>query len=449
MYLQPVIYQILKWLAKWTIFGYFRKYKVIGKEQIPHDGSVIFVANHPSAFMDPVVVAAAVYRPLHFLAAGEYVGKGIQGWFFQHILHMIPIYRPSTRPGETHKNKDSFKKCHEHLANGGTLIIFPEGVSQTERKLKPLKTGTVRIASETQRLYNTRVTIVPIGLNYSDPHSFRSDLLIQIGTPIYLKNENGTSLSNEEIKQATSELESALKSLILHLPTPGAERVFEKLDAIFTRDLKHDLHVAYPDQVTEFEIQKNFTEAISFFKKNKPELFALTVEKMEKYEHQLSENNLIDKDIAELEDRLAYRRIGSFILGLPFFLVGFLCNYPPYRFTGWLSDKLSPDATFSGSFTLAIGLITFSLWYTSICLFAGIWFFGWWALLCPIILFITGLYALIYQTAAQQSNRRIVLRRLNREKPKLIQNLTTQRKALIELLKGCQEDYITHNQEDT
>lgn len=438
-----MIYAILKILSKLTIFGYFRKWSVTGKDVIPNNEPVIFVANHPSAFMDPIVVAASVYRPVHFLAAGEYVGKGIQGWFFQHVLHMIPIFRPSTRPRETHKNQDSFKRCHEHLGKGGTLIIFPEGVSLTERKLKSIKTGTVRIAIGAEQEYGKRVAIVPVGLNYSDPHQFRSDLLIQIGEPFYLseKFDPNKQYNSEEIKTLTTHLEERLRLLILHLPTPGTEKVFEKLDAIFTRDLKNELNISFEDQTSEFEMQKAFSDAIIFFKADKPELFSIAINKMEEYESDLIKNDLIDKDIAELKERLQYRRIWSFLLGAPFFLAGLIHNFVPYRASGWLANKLSSDPTFSGSFSLAMGLGLFTIWYTIIAITAGL-FVGWWALLYPVFMYATGIYALIYRTAANQSKRRIRLRKLANDKPEIIKNLSTKRETLISLFRGCQEDYL-------
>lgn len=439
-----MIYQLLKILSKLTIFGYFRKWSITGKENIPENDPVIFVANHPSAFMDPIVAAASVKRPVYFLAAGEYVGKGIQGWFFQRMLHMIPIFRPSTRPGETHKNQDSFKRCHEHLGKGGTLIIFPEGVSLTERKLKSLKTGTVRIAIGAEKEYNRSVAIVPIGLNYSDPHSFRSDLLIQIGKPFYLSNEDELqqTYNTEVIKELTLELENRLRSLVLHLPTPGTEKVFEKLDAIFTRDLKNELNITFSDQVSEFELQKGFSDAILYFQQEKPELYTITLDQMEAYENALTQADLIDKDIAGLSDQLKYRRVWSFLLGLPFFILGVINNVIPYKASGWLARKLTSDRTFAGSFVLAMGLGLFTIWYIGISILLGSVLFGWWALLYPILMYATGIYALIYLTAAKQSKRRIHLRQIAKQQPELIEDIKEKRNALITLFKGCQEDYL-------
>ena len=68
--------------------------------------------------------------------------------------------------------------------------------------------------------------------------------------------------------------------------------------------------------------------------------------------------------------------------------------------------------------------------------------FGWWALLYPILMYATGIYALIYLTAAKQSKRRIHLRQIAKQQPELIEDLKEKRNALITLFKGCQEDYL-------
>ena len=77
-----MIFALLKILSRLTIWGYFRRVKIVGREKIPKTGPYIFVANHPSAFMDPIVVASSLQPQVYFIAAGEYVGKGLKGWFF-------------------------------------------------------------------------------------------------------------------------------------------------------------------------------------------------------------------------------------------------------------------------------------------------------------------------------------------------------------------------------
>ena len=88
-----MIYAILKILSRLTIWGYFRKVKIVGRERIPKSGPYLFVANHPSAFMDPIVVASSIRPPVYFIAAGEYVGTGLKGWFFNKALHTLFAFK--------------------------------------------------------------------------------------------------------------------------------------------------------------------------------------------------------------------------------------------------------------------------------------------------------------------------------------------------------------------
>ncbi|NQY68695.1 MAG: 1-acyl-sn-glycerol-3-phosphate acyltransferase, partial [Flavobacteriales bacterium] len=136
--------RLLRVLLRFAVKGYFRSITINNLDRIPAKGPVLFVANHPSAFMDPIVVTIYIDRILHYLARGESFKNPISRFIFSR-LNMIPIYRASTSPDEMHKNKAVFQKCYDHLENRGAIIIFPEGVSKTERRLRPIKTGAARI----------------------------------------------------------------------------------------------------------------------------------------------------------------------------------------------------------------------------------------------------------------------------------------------------------------
>lgn len=448
-----MLYAILKILARLTIWGYFRRIKIIGREHIPKNGPYIFVANHPSAFMDPIVVGTSVRPAVHFIAAGEYVGKGLKGWLFQKLFHSIPVYRPTTQPGETHKNKDMFEKCHEHLLKKGALVIFPEGVSLTEKKLKPLKTGTVRIAigAEELRDFNLGVPIIPIGLNYSDPHEFRSDLFVKIGAPIYVKDhitaeENKEKETQIKITKAVTELlQEKMQETILHLHTDHDEALLEKLETIFARDVKAQFNIDYYDLESEFEMQKNFIEAINYSRNKSPELFRKTEEKVDHYITELEKNDLTDKDIGEFESRYHYYRIFSFVFGLPFFLFGLIHNFTPYKAVGFFTRKIKMDRTFEGSMSLAFGMGLFLIWYVALSWIVGYFWLGLYALLYPILMYSTGLYALIYATAIEQSIQRKKLRTLFKTNKELLRDLILQRREIVAVITAYQKEYLENH----
>lgn len=141
-----MLYKTLKLLFYLTTRAYYRSITIAGKNNLPNkDTPVLFVANHPSAFMDPILLGALVKRSLYFLARGDvFKNKMVQPIFNQ--LQMIPVYKADMSPGQMHKNESSFENCFEHLGQNNSLLIFPEGLSKTERRLRPIKTGTARIA---------------------------------------------------------------------------------------------------------------------------------------------------------------------------------------------------------------------------------------------------------------------------------------------------------------
>lgn len=448
-----MIYALLKILSKLTVWGYFRRVKIVGKSTIPKEGPYLFLANHPSAFMDPIVVATSVKPSVYFIAAGEYVGKGIKGWFFRKVLHMIPVYRPSTRPEEAHKNKDMFLKCHEHLANHGALLIFPEGVSLTEKKLKPLKTGAARIAigAEFEHALKLNIPIIPIGLNYSNPHQFRSDLFVKIAPPIYVKDfitdaSDIDSMSEQDVidlaREITDHIEKVMRSTILHIDTADDEILLSKLEAVFSIEVKRQFDFDYSNQEEELEMQKDFLKAIHFNRDQDPEGFDVTLVKVDAYLELLNDNGLSDKDIGEFKKRYLYKRVSTYILGLPFFLFGFIHNYIPYRAVGFISNRIKLEMTFQGSIVLALGLFIFTGWYIGISIMAGLLGLGWYALLYPVLCYFFGLYALIYATAFRHSILRRRLRKLVLNNNELMQNLFARRKVIIDEISVVQQAYL-------
>jgi len=66
-----MLYRIFKWLFLLAVRGYFRSIHIKGLENIPTSGPIVFVANHNSAFMDPIILAVHIKRSLFFLARGE------------------------------------------------------------------------------------------------------------------------------------------------------------------------------------------------------------------------------------------------------------------------------------------------------------------------------------------------------------------------------------------
>lgn len=162
--------------------------KVIGKENIPSDGSLIFAGNHKHA-VDPTLVMSSTNRIVHYMAKEE-LFKGLHGIVFKKI-GLIKIYRNKSNPL-------AVVEAENILNNGGTIGIFPEGTrNKTDKELLKFRHGTVVIAKKT----NTKILPFAIKGKY---RIFRKGAIIEFGKPIDVNDmeieEANDYLRNEVLK---------------------------------------------------------------------------------------------------------------------------------------------------------------------------------------------------------------------------------------------------------
>lgn len=172
---------------------FFRSVELSGRENVPVDGPVIFVGNHPNSLLDPVMVTTTCPRPVRF-AAKDVLFKGPLRPFLW-LLGSVPVKRrqdavagaaedaPVEGAPERVDNSAAFDELFAILAQGFAFGIFPEGISHTRPELAPLKTGAARIALGAAAK-GIPVQIVPVGLSYRRRDRMRSRVLVQFGTPI-------------------------------------------------------------------------------------------------------------------------------------------------------------------------------------------------------------------------------------------------------------------------
>lgn len=170
---------------------FYRRVEFHGAENIPRDGAVLLCANHVNALVDAVVVQAASPRPIHPIARSGL----FRSPFLRPILRTIqavPIYRrrpvedgaDSVAPATAVKNEDSFRRCFEYLQGKRVILIFPEGQSHSDPRLRALKTGAARLALGAVEHHGRLPQIVPVGLTFTHKGRFRANVLVQFGPPI-------------------------------------------------------------------------------------------------------------------------------------------------------------------------------------------------------------------------------------------------------------------------
>lgn len=181
-----MIWHFLSQPLAFVFFFFFKSIRVWNKSILNTPGPALLILNHPSAFTDPIAFTYVFY-PLrtHYLAGGIYFRSSWAAFFLKQ-LGIIPIYRIQDGGKSGLKNNDiTSARVIEALKQGKKVMIFAEGVSVQDRRLKPIKKGAARLAFEAQEALGTSpLHIIPIGVNYSDPSRFRSRLIYHIGEPI-------------------------------------------------------------------------------------------------------------------------------------------------------------------------------------------------------------------------------------------------------------------------
>lgn len=360
-----MMYRLLRRIIRISLAVFFKKLVVTGKEHIPSEGPLIIVANHPSTFMDPLIMAVLLKQRIGFLGNGGLFANKL----FAKVLgyfHVIPIYRKKdVKPGEKRDNKQSFAKCHEYLAANGTLLIFPEGNSYYELNLRQIKTGTARIALS----FEDDVQILPIALDYSDSIQFRSMVSITVNPPISVATYR-SAYAEDEVTGVKALTEGIRTSLAQHIPqTSGKkqEAFLIKAHAFYTtfHEPTADLH---QDAKRSLELRNQVSQALTFLQKADEPLYQTSQAKVFSFFDLLQKEGVTvgfftEKFLKKNRLLVCLGYFLQFLLLLPIYLFGLLTNYLPYILPSQVFNALKIDIEYKAPVQMVVGIITFPLFY--------------------------------------------------------------------------------------
>jgi 1-acyl-sn-glycerol-3-phosphate acyltransferase len=180
---QRLWYYFLRLYVKVGLRFYFKNIVIHGDENIPV-GPVIFAANHQNAFMDALMIVCFNSHFTHFLARADIFKKPFTRWLLT-TLNMVPIYRIRDGWQSLSENQKTFEACSKIFERDDAVVIFPEGNHGGQRRVRPLSKGFSRIAFEALKKNPAlKISIVPVGLNYSDHQKFRGSVSVYFGQPV-------------------------------------------------------------------------------------------------------------------------------------------------------------------------------------------------------------------------------------------------------------------------
>lgn len=401
-----MLYRILQFLMKRSLVAHYLEVKGVGFNNIPKKGPLLVAATHPNSFLDAIILATLIKRPLHFLARSDVFNSKLSNYILRK-LNLIPIYRLQEGHENLNRNDQTFKECYKILEEDGAILIFVEGISLIDMKLRPLKKGLARIAFgfAEKNNFNKNCSIVPVGLNYDRPKDFRSKINVGVGQiqkildyqeNYEINKSSAYSILNEvlfkELREHTVEVKE--ENYIIY-------KALAELDNCFGQNSLARKRLIANHIVSVSESNPN---TISELKKIVKESFALLKQYKLNYRKLKVNAGISIKDVILI------------LLASPLAMVAFIFNFIPMALAKVVSDKTVKLDEFYASVRLVLDTILWLIWtliftivFTQITI---------WGLVTPIVFYSLVQFYLNYYEKVKYVMATYRLTKLKKEKEK-------------------------------
>ena len=365
-----MFYSLIHKISVLAIKLFFNQISIQNKKIVSNTSPIIFVANHPNFFMDPLIIGSYCPRQLYFFAKSTLFNSPLKKRILTR-LNLVPVYRKIDDKENMGGNVNSFNKGYRILENNGAFLIFPEGISVGKRVLGKIKTGAARIGleAELKNDFDLNIVIIPIGLSYSDQVRFRSNIMIRFGSPIELSKFEKEYKRNEveTVKKVTLIIEKSLNNLTNYYQTDQIEDIVQGLELIYKMELMTELGMEVDNKNDDFIISKILTDAVQWYKDNELALIIEFREKLNEYIDLLKQLDIRDEflDPVRQEKRKwgKTKTILFLVIGSPLFIWGIITNYIPYILPRVLVEITNKDQSEEASWKLIYGFIFFVFYY--------------------------------------------------------------------------------------
>ncbi len=454
-----MFYLLLKLLIKTALKVFFREMNHAQKSDLPTHSTIV-VANHPNTFMDPFIVGSIFKQPLYFLAKGALFKSAFNRWFLGQ-MNMIPIFRAqdnqeleSSPEQMRERNEAAFKQCFDFMKKQGSLLIFPEGTSVAERRLRQIKSGAARIAlgAEASADFSLNLQIQAVGLNYTNSQRFRSRVFASCAAPILVKDYQALYLRSpqEAIKKLTHDIEEALKGEMIIIETDEDDLLIKRIEQIFKANFATEAQKSMGLQ--NFEMTQEIVKAYHYFKGTEPERVWQLAQHIQRYFSTLNRLALKDSALADSQERNnlwldSLKSLFFLLLGFPLYLFGLMNNYPAYILPSKIAHWLTKEKEYVAPIMMSSGIFTFSICY-ALQISGFHWLFqnGLYTAIYALLLPLSAFWALRYTARWQGIRKKVTLLSLFYSKNTLITELLALRSQIIAELQRASADYERVNE---
>ncbi len=360
---EPPSYRLFRLLARFLAGLFYRRVEVIGRERVPATGSLVVAANHQQGLMDGLLLAATLPRRLRPIAKAPLFRYPLIGQFAR-LAGAIPVHRRQDEGRGPVDNEAMFGAAHRALAEGEALLIFPEGVSQPEPALMPLRTGAARLVLGSgggSGGSGPRATLLPVGLMFHEPGTFKvGSAVVLIGEPVPTEDFEARPEGDETVRRLTARLDAALRRLIVEARDRHTLDLVLAAEAIWREEAPE----VAADPLARTTWRQRAARAHAYLAAFEPARLSALRQRLERYVGELEGTGLTDRDLSQGYQlravlRYALRQGLALVLGLPLALWGVVNHIVPYGLTALVVRGMDPEADVESTYKVAVGLVVY------------------------------------------------------------------------------------------
>ena len=328
-------------------------------------GGRLFAANHWNGIVDPLVIlTSARYDASPIAKSTLFAVPGLAALLS--IAEAVPVARRQDAPGGSTVDNDAvFDRVAAHLAGGGNVLIFPEGVSHAEPRVQPLKTGAARMVARAHAHGARGLTVQTVALDFDAPDTFRSRALVTYG-PVHDVDEIAGGA--EAVRGLTDRIAADLDRLVVQGESRGELQLIRATAEI----LAHDDDAAAPTLAARAAIAREIVVRARALGADDARYLG-AADAIGRYVAARAALGLTEAQVARGGAGLGLWRAvrGALRLALlPLGLVGAVLYQPPYRVPRLAHRLARGETDVVSTYKLALGLVVFPLWAALLALLA-------------------------------------------------------------------------------
>lgn len=390
----PLSYRLSRWFYRFLTNIWFREINIVDDENLPEEGGLLYITWHPSGLIDPMLMTSVLPGRLTTVAKHTLFRIPLLGRLLK-ASGVVPIERPEDSTDLDASRRRNISRLHDlssRLVQGGSVLIFPEGITHGDAGVRTVRSGAARVLLKAMRDAKQQGRpmphLVPVGLHYSESQRFRERAAVVIeramdlpeAPPLVESEAEQDALDRGWVKDLTGQIAVELER-VNHSKMSWTERtmIWKGRSLVYAEKQR---------QAGEALVKPSYAESVlaarrlragwEYMAHEQPKETETLAKACEDHFSTLEQRGITPYDVDARPERLTLLGYGTYFVHWLWALVwmfglvtwsAIAGNYVPYKMNGFLSWMLKRrlhDSSVIGTVKVFSAVVFFPLWWISV-----------------------------------------------------------------------------------